>query len=347
MDKALNGDRGSRGRGWVLLAMGRDDDDRDAAWLRSGRVRRIVRLRSATPSGRRRGSRALGLGVDSLLLAIKAVVLAGSGPFLAANPWTAVALRLLGRRRIAVTGLYAVPGTRSYRILLRLLRDVPLITLSRIEAEHWNASGGRAVAVLYGNSYGYPPHRPTEAPGTRVFIGGASDRDGALIASLEAEIRSTEAAVRLTVVDGGAPDHWSRGPSEIRRPGYVPAETFGRLVCESDVVVLPLKDSGRSAGHMVLVGALEAGVPVLATRTQGIGEYIDGQWVRALDPTEPLLPQITAYAAERSGDGERIRHYWRRTFSLPAYVERVCSALDGSSRAPSRSPRRRRRRAVS
>ncbi len=98
---------------------------------------------------------------------------------------------------------------------------------------------------------------------------------------------------------------------------------------------------------MVLVGALEAGVPVLATRAQGIEEYFDGRWVRALNSNEPLLPQITAYAAERSGDGERIRHYWRRTFSLPAYVERVCSALDGSSRAPSRSSRRRRRRGVS
>jgi hypothetical protein len=303
MDKALNGDRGSRGRGWVLLAMGRDHDDRDAAWLRSGQVRRIVRLRSAAPSGRRRGSRALGLGIDSLLLAIKAAVLTSRGPFLAANPWTAVALRLLGRRRIAVTGLYAVPGTRSYRVLLRLLRNVPLVTLSRIEAEHWNASGGRAVAVLYGNTYGYPLRQPNEDPGTRIFIGGSSDRDGALITSLEAEVRSTEAAVQLTVVDGGAPGHWSRGATEIRRPGYVSAETFGRLVSESDVVVLPLKDSGRSAGHMVLVGALEAGVPVLATRAQGIEEYFDGRWVRALNSNEPLLPQITAYAAERSGDG--------------------------------------------
>ena len=95
--------------------MGRDDD-RDAAWLQNGRVRRIIRLRSATPSGRRRGSRAIGLGIDSLLLALKAVITTGSGPFLAANPWTAVALRLLGRRHIAVTGLYAVPGTRSYDV---------------------------------------------------------------------------------------------------------------------------------------------------------------------------------------------------------------------------------------
>ena len=97
---------------------------------------------------------------------------------------------------------------------------------------------------------------------------------------------------------------------------------------------------------MVLVGALEAGLPVLVTRAQGIEEYIDGQWVRALDSTEPLLPQITAYASERSGDGERIRHYWRQTFSLPAYVERVGRALDESSRAASSSPQARRRRAA-
>ncbi len=100
--------------------------------------------------------------------------------------------------------------------------------------------GGRAVAVLYGNSYGYPSRQPPEDSVTRVFIGGASDRDGALIAILEAEVRSTGVAVRLTVVDGGAPDHWSHGATEIRRPGYVSAEIFGQLVSESGVVVLPL-----------------------------------------------------------------------------------------------------------
>jgi hypothetical protein len=309
--------------------MGLDNDDRDAVWIQSDRIKRVVRLRSATPSGRRRGSRALGLGIDSLLLALKTMVLARSGPYLAANPWTAVALRPLVRQCIAVTGLYAVPGTRSYRLLLRFLREVPLVTLSRIEAQHWNESGGRAVAVLYGNSFGYPPRQPAEGSVTRVFIGGASDRDGSLITTLEEEVRSTEeVAVRLTVVDGGAPDHWSCGASEVCRPGLVSSRAFGRLISDSDVVVLPLRDSGRAAGHMVLVGALEAGVPVLVTPARGIQEYVDGKWVETLDPSTPLLPKIIAFADEHSADGERIRHYWQQTFSLPAYVERVCRALD-------------------
>ncbi len=79
-----------------------------------------------------------------------------------------------------------------------------------------------------------------------------------------------------------------------------------------------------------MVGALEAGLSVLTTPAQGILEYIDEQWVRTLERDRPLLAQITAYAGDRAGDGERIRHHWRhcQTFSLAAFVDRVSRALN-------------------
>lgn len=320
---------------WVLLAMG-PEDERDRVWIASGAVRRVVRWTHAAPSGRRRGSRALGLGIDAACLAVKAILTAPSGPYLAANPWTAVALRLLGRRRIAVTGLYAVPGTSSFRTLLRLLRSAPLVVSSAAEAEQWNAAGGRALAVQYGNTFGYPRRRPTEDERIRIFVGGSSDRDRTVIAALEEEVRASSTAVQLTVVDGSPTTQWRAHRAAIIHTGYVDQQAFGELVADSDVVVLPLADSGRAAGHMVLVGALEAGVPVLTTCTQGVREYVDGTWVRSLYPDSALLPQVVGMAKEMESSASAIRDHWFTHFSLDAYVRRVTVALaqlTGSSSA--------------
>ncbi|MGZ3304081.1 MAG: glycosyltransferase family 4 protein, partial [Isosphaeraceae bacterium] len=236
-------------------------------------------------------------------------------------------LRLLGRRDVAVTGIFAIPGSRSHRILLRLLRSLPVVTLSSSEAESWSAWGGRAKAVTYGNTFGYPSRHESDEPLLRVFIGGSSDRDQDAIASLEREVRASDLAVRLTVVDGSPPGHWFQGLSEITHTGYVDSVEFGNLIAASDVVVLPLRENNRAAGHMVLIGALEAGVPVLISRTSGVAEYIDGTWVKALDPCLPILTQAQRHAATAGAASASIREYWQSRFSLEAYVGRVGSAL--------------------
>jgi Glycosyl transferases group 1 len=315
-------------RRWVLLSMGRADRSQDDVWVADGLVRRVLRLEHAVPSGRRFGSLALGLGVDSLVLALEAVVREPRGPFLVTNPWIAVALRLLGRRDVAVTaGIYAVPGSRTHRILYRFLRTVPIVSSTEVEAVQWTAAGGRAAPVLFGATFGYPQRRTSEGSPLRVFIGGSSDRDAEAVAALEEEIRASSAAARLTVVDGSPPNRLSAGSSEIIHPGYVDPDEFGRLLADSDVVVLPLKERNRAAGHMVLVGALEAGVPVLASPTSPMREYIDGTWVRALDPGSPLLPQVQEHAASGKAAAAQIREFWRSGYSLQAYVQRVGAAL--------------------
>ena len=324
---SLSGEMGHLARPWVLLSMGRADGSQDDVWVAGGFVRRVLRFRRAAPSGRRFGSRVLGLGVDSLLLAVQALVAERAGPFLAANPWTAVALRLLGRRDVAVTGLYVVPGSRSQRILLRFLRTLPIVTSSGVEAALWSAAGGRAVPVLYGATFGYRPRRESAGPPLRVFVGGSSDRDTEVVASLEEEIRASTSAIRLTVVDGSPPSRWAAGSLEIIHPGYVDPDEFGELMADSDVVVLPLQERSRAAGHMVLVGALEAGIAVLVSRTSGVEEYIDGTWVKALDPELPVLPQAQGHAASHRAAASQIREYWRSRYSLDAYVERLSGAL--------------------
>jgi hypothetical protein len=312
---------------FTMVALGAPEPERDGVWLGSGFVESVVRGGWATPSGYRFGSRVLGLGLDSLIIAVKARLLGRGAPYLAANPWIAVALIATGARRVAVTGVYAEAGSRSHRLLRAVIRDRPVVTLAVLEAEEWSDAGGRAIAVQYGNTLGYPNHAVRRADTNRVFVGGSSDRDPVVMQALEAEVRRDEVPVHLVIADGGEPAHWVGATSSVTRTGWIPAGEFGRQVAMADVVFLPLKAGHRAAGHMVMVGALEAGVGVVATHSRGMDGYVDGEFVSTIDAGRALLPQILDRAVTDPADSERIRDYWRRTFSLPAYVERVGSAL--------------------
>ncbi|MFC5676793.1 glycosyltransferase [Aeromicrobium endophyticum] len=319
--------RGRSERELTLVALGAADPERDGVWLRSGFVKAVVRGGWATPSGYRFGSRALGLGLDSLVIAVKARLLGRGGPYLAANPWIAVALVATGARRVAVTGVYAEVGSRSHRLLRAIIRDRPVVTLAVLEAAEWSEAGGQAIAVRYGNTLGYPKHAGQPSDAVRVFVGGSSDRDPAAMHALEEEVRREETPVHLVIADGGEPAQWAGTISSVTRTGWLSADDFGRQVAAADVVFLPLKAGHRAAGHMVMVGALEAGVAVVATDSRGMDGYVDGEFVSTIDADRALLPQIVDRAVTDPARAERIRDYWRRTFSLEAYVERVGTAL--------------------
>ena len=313
----------------VLLVLGRDSSKVDQYWLASGAVSEVVRLENAVPSGLRFGNRILGLGVDSVALALKAVVLRKGRRYLAANPWIAVALRLLGVRDIAITGLYASPGSRSFAVLRRFLGDAAVVTTVQIEADAWNEAGGRAAPVLYGNTFGYSPRSSDDPRTLTIFIGGSSDRDAAVIATLERELLEGQPSVftSLIVVANDQPSFVATEFVSVEHTGYVSAARFGELLSSSDVVVLPLRPNGRAAGHMVTVGALEAGVPVLTTSSNGMEGYVDGRYVKYLVDDLPMLSQASELAALGLRERANIVEHWRAVFSRGAYVKRVAHAL--------------------
>ncbi|MBF4633039.1 glycosyltransferase [Agreia pratensis] len=317
---------------YVMVALGRSRPASDADWIDSGLVRRFVRFQRAAPSGFRLSSRIFGLGLDSAIVAAKVAVLAPRGPYLAANPWLAVALRLVGKRRIAVTGIYAENGSRSFRLLRRFLGDAPVLTLVRHEAESWNAAGGRATPVIYGNTFGYPYPTPTRTDGRiSIFIGGSSDRDPAAIQRLENELREADAPIDLVIVSKEEPSAWSGHKATITRTGYVSADDFGRLISVSDVVYLPLSRGHRAAGHMVAVGALEAGTPVVCSDSPAMTGYVDGTYIRSVPDDDLLLPHLQAVAEWGRDHREAVRAEWAARYSHRAYVERVAAALKALS----------------
>ncbi|SMG16079.1 glycosyltransferase [Agreia pratensis] len=313
---------------YVMVALGRSRPASDSDWIDSGLVRHFVRFERAAPSGFRFSSRIFGLGLDSAIVALKVAVLAPRGPYLAANPWVAVALRLLGKRRIAVTGIYAENGSRSFRLLRRFLGDAPVVTLVRHEAESWNAAGGRATPVIYGNTFGYPYPTPPRTDGRiSIFIGGSSDRDPAAIDRLEGELRDADSAFDLVIVSKEEPSSWSGQNATVTRTGYVSADEFGRLISLSDVVYLPLSHGHRAAGHMVAVGALEVGVPVVSTDSPAMTGYVDGTVIRTAPSDEKVLPALESVALWGRENRPEVRAEWDAHYSHRAYVERVAAAL--------------------
>ncbi|QGG40035.1 glycosyltransferase [Aeromicrobium yanjiei] len=314
-------------RGHVLVALGAGSRAGDAAWMNSGVATRVIHLDHAAPSGRRLRSRILGMGIDSLLIALKTAFSGVRGPVLAANPWVGVSLRLLGWRHVSVTGIYAEAGSRNHRVLRRLLGSSSVVTMVESEARSWREAGGRAIAVRYGNTLQYPPRVPKVNSAVRIFVGGSSDRDHQVLEDLIARVQSSQFEVHLTITLDEQPASWSNGSSTITRTGRLTNSEFGAQMSQADVVFLPLVDGSRAAGHMVAVGALETGAPVITTRSGGMDGYVDGTFVATLDEHADLLDQLVETGLAWRGRETEVREHWAREYSLEAYVVRVGEAL--------------------
>lgn len=319
---------------YTLLAIGPANPVADRAWLDSPKIGRVIRQRSSAVAGRRFGSRVLGIGLDSLLLAVRTLGPGAGGPYLANNPWIGAALRVTGRKNFVVTGIYAEPASRSWKLLRRLIGAAPVITLSKSEVGPWNAEGGNASAVLYGNSFGYPPRHCED--NLHIFVGGTSDRDADLIQRLENEVLASAAPVRLTLAVGGPQSESIAGRNVVCRPGTLSQAEFGSLLSTASVAFLPLVGGTRAAGHMVLVGAVESGIPVSVTSSEGMAEYVIGPSISLCDRALPLLPQLLSLSESSSGQEASIRDFWQQVFSLEAYVGRVSEVLESLSGASRR-----------
>lgn len=289
-------------------------------------IKAICQFEGAAITGKRWGSRVLGIGIDALVLALKTLNPSVKGPYFATNPWIGAALRLTGRKDFVVTGIYAEPSSRSWKVLRRLIGDAPVITMSQSETVPWNADGGRALCVLYGNSLGYPPKQPSED--FHIFVGGSSDRDPRAIRALEDEVLASPTPVRLTLATGGPAGEIRRDGNVVRRPGYVSQKEFGELLSTASVVFLPLARGTRAAGHMVLVGAVESGIAVAVTPNEGMNEYVMEPGVALCNPDQPILPQLRELADATRHRQAEIHAQWEEKLSLDSYISRIMELLE-------------------
>ena len=319
---------------WTVLDLGARPLEGAERWGNDPRVRRVIRVEKPAPSGKRFGSRALGLGFDAFRVAARARLSLAHGPLIAMNPWTTVAARIFGYRDVSTVGLYAVEDGRSWRLLRSMLGSRPVVTLSEHEASRWRTAGGRALSVRYGATFADPPvadppasqssafQAQNEEATTTIFVGGTSDRDEDAISRLVAEVEATD-DLRLVIAAGGTLQF---DTGRVRRLPSIDAAEFSSFLADSDVVFLPLTDNGRAAGHMVLVEALQRGKPVIASWVAGMDEYFDGDFVQRAGTN--LVTQLRAAGQTSGARADEVRAYWEREYSKEAFGRRVLGALE-------------------
>lgn len=314
---------------WTVLDLGARPHKGAERWGNDPRVRRVIRVEKPAPSGKRFGSRALGLGLDAFRVAARARLSLAHGPLIAMNPWTTVAARILGYRDVSTVGLYAVEDGRSWRLLRCVLGSRPVVTLSEHEASRWRTAGGRALSVRYGATFADPPasqssafHAQNEEATTTIFVGGTSDRDEEAISRLIDEVEASD-DLRLVIAAGGTLQF---DTGRVRRLPSIDAAVFSSFLAGSDVVFLPLTDNGRAAGHMVLVEALQRGKPVIASWVAGMDEYFDGDFVQRAGTN--LVSQLRAVGQTSRARADEVHAYWEREYSKEAFGRRVLGVLE-------------------
>lgn len=294
-------------------------------WKNTKKVKQIVEFRKASSTGSRLNSRILGIAIDSFIVAIKCYVTAQRGPFLATNPWIGVALKLTGRRQVVVTGTYAAPNSGSWKMLQSVLRSSKMITLSSAEAGLWNKTlPGSASAVIYGNTFNYVGATANEEGPIRVFVGGSSDRNRGAVLELAQKLPDD---IESLVIAMGNSANQKIGGQKVQDAGTVGQAEFGRLMASADVVYLPLNENLRSAGHMVIVGALQLGIPVVVTPVEGVLDYLNPNAVVPED-RQHIVDQLVQLGRDgRSRRGE-LRLLWENEFSREIYMRRISSMLE-------------------
>lgn len=311
-----------------VLTLGSAEDAE--AWYQIPQVGTVIVNRHAAADGRRFGSRLLGLGLDAAVVAAASHSVRRSSTIIATNPWIALAATAFGRKQIIFTGVYATPGSRHWRLLRRSLGKSLLVAWTAVEADSWRAAGGRARQVLYGNTFPYETNEARDKTIFRVFVGGSSDRDPALIRRLANEVLESEQPVRLDIAVGGSRRMRQNGRSVVVEHGPLPQQEFGKLMASSHVTYLPLLDNDRAAGHMLTVGSLQVGTPVVTTPNRAMSEYVDGEFVRLFNPYAGDTLAALRRAIDEVESPAAVSKYWAATFSRRALMMRMSDLLNES-----------------
>ncbi|MGR6971717.1 hypothetical protein ACU639_19395 [Streptomyces cynarae] len=309
-----------------MVMLGRLSDRSRQEWSRRVPDLDVIELAHAAPSGLRLGRRALGIGADSMAVALKARLARPAHATVAMSPWPGVACRMFGIKNLAIVGLYAQPHSKPWDFLVRKLGDTPLVVTSEREASDWVAAGGRARPVVWGGTFGSALSKPKSGSVPRVFVGGTSDRDGRALGRFVESVMGDRVAVELVIANGSGPRQWVGRRSRVEWLPYIPQSQFIAALSRSHAVYLPVRETGRSAGQMVLVASMEAGLPTLIHPNESLQPY-HGEGIECVDAVGHPLDRLIRMADTTEDVRRSIRKRWERDFSLRAFSSNVLDAL--------------------
>ncbi len=210
---------------------------------------------------------------------------------------------------------------------LAISRIEKIVVYSNREKEYYKdiyKVKNKFVYVPYGIDYmNQKKYTLQELPQKYLFSGGGSNRD---YITLVNAYNSMEKKVPLVI----ATQEWRLKGINTRQVMVlddVVNETFGDVLRHSELLVLSLKDTEISAGHMVMMQAMSLGVPILVNDIPAIRDYVDERYVAFYQSgnTQDLQNKISLYwesneSKERAG---RAKELYQKQYTSFSFMRRL------------------------
>ena len=174
----------------------------------------------------------------------------------------------------------------------RALRKVDLFVVAssleqRLYSNHFGIDPSRLHMQLWGMR---PPIVEAAKPlvsGTYICALGSQARD---YPSLIAAMRRLPSQRLVVVATPESLRHCGSMPENVTVLCNIPRAAAVNVLAHSQFMVLPMQSEGVPCGHVTAVQALHLGVPILATQTDGLSDYLRN------DDTARLVPVAAAEA---------------------------------------------------
>ena len=232
-----------------------------------------------------------------------------------------------GIKHIIIDQAALSANAKLHRILPIFMHNVnKIICYTTTQANWWKKRIGSNKSVFIPYSISDRAKGLAIKEDDYVFSGGASSRD---YATLVRAVSGSEIPVIICACKDPVTRKTSLEgipvPSNVSVKPMLPHDQFFKLIRESKIVVIPLQDVPRAGGQSVLLESFAAGKPVIATRTDGMKDYIeDGKTGILVKPNDPKeLKEAIFSLLQNETLRKSLGHNARQAFETTYNIQKI------------------------
>ncbi len=259
------------------------------------------------------------------------------------NPIVGIIIGLLSfknkKYKLVVCGfLFEYKNNQLYYRLRQFITKIALNKISKVivygstEVVHYEEIfklKDKFCFVPYGIDYmNQSNYFAQELPDHYIFSGGGSNRDFATLIKAYNLLEMQDSPLVI------ATQPWRLNGLDLKKCkilSNVVNETFGDVMKKSDLLVLSLKKTKISAGHMVMLQAMSLGVPVLVNDISAIRDYADETMVEFYPSGNDnvLANTIQDYLNSDASlkKAQKAKAIYEKEYTSFALVERIINIL--------------------